>query len=92
MYRVVTAIGAAAAALGGCEAVAFLGGIGENAAQVRADACAPLAFLGVAIDARRNAAPAGDAVISPPDARVPVVRIHTREDWIMALGAAAVFR
>lgn len=89
VYRIATAIGAAAAALGGIDALAFLGGIGENAAAVRASACAPLGFLGIAVDPERNAAPAGDALLSPPDAAVPVVRVHTREDWIMALAGAA---
>jgi acetate kinase len=87
VYRVSAAIGAMTATLAGLEAIAFLGGIGENAAGVRADACAPFAFLGASVDAGRNADPRDDAVISPDRARVAVLRIRTREDWMMALAA-----
>jgi acetate kinase len=89
VYRVVTGAAAMAAALGGVDAVAFLGGIGEHAAGVRADVCAGLAFLGVRADASRNAAPGDDAVISPPGTGVTALRIHTREDWVLALAAVA---
>lgn len=90
VYRVGGAIGAMIAALGGLDAIAFLGGIGENSAEVRGAACAPFAFLGVELDAARNASPAGDAVVSPPGAHVTVLRIHAREDWMMALAALTV--
>ena len=89
VYRLVTRLGAMIAALGGLEALAFLGGIGENAAPVRADACAPLAFAGVALDTDRNRGATDDALISSPSSRVPVFRIHTREDWAIALAATA---
>ena len=59
VYRVVTGIGAMAAALGGVDAIAFLGGIGEHMPEVRADVCAGLAYLGARIDAERNS-PATD--------------------------------
>ena len=87
VYRVSGAIGAMTAALGGLEAIAFLGGIGENAAGVRRDACAPFAFAGVRIDSGRNGRAAGDALVSSDDSAIPVLRIHTREDWMMALAA-----
>jgi acetate kinase len=89
VYRTLVAAGAAAATLGGLEALAFLGGIGENAPEVRGDVCAGLAFLGVRADAARNGPSADDAVISPAGDAVPVLRIHTREDWAMALATAA---
>jgi len=89
VYRVTTAMGAMIAALGGIEALAFLGGIGENTAGVRAEACAPFAFAGVQLDPERNAAPAGDALVSADASRVPVFRIHTREDWMIALAATS---
>lgn len=90
VYRVAGAIGAMTAALGGLDAIAFLGGIGENSPEVRAGACGPFAFLGADLDSARNAAPTGDAVISPRGARATVLRIHTREDWVMALAAVTV--
>ncbi len=87
VHRLVTMLGAMIAALGGVEALAFLGGIGENADAVRADACAPLAYAGIALDPERNRSAAGDALLSVPSSRVPVFRIHTREDWAIALAA-----
>jgi acetate kinase len=87
VYRVVTGIGAMAAALGGVEAIAFLGGVGEHMPGVRADVCAGLSHLGVRIDAERNSVQTADALVSSPLASVAVARLHVREDWIMALAA-----
>ncbi|MEI7455312.1 MAG: acetate kinase [Nitrosomonadales bacterium] len=43
------AIGALAAKAGGIDALVFTGGIGEHAASIRRQICAPLAFLGFAL-------------------------------------------
>ncbi|MHB1242387.1 MAG: acetate/propionate family kinase [Gaiellaceae bacterium] len=45
-YRVAQAVAAMAVALGGVDAIAFSGGVGENRADVRAAIAARLAFLG----------------------------------------------
>ena len=45
-----------AAALGGVDAVAFTGGVGEHDAELRARVVAGLGFLGVGVDERRNRA------------------------------------
>jgi acetate kinase len=87
VYRVRAAIGSMLATLAGIDAIAFLGGIGENASGVRRDVCEPFAFAGVTIDNGKNEAPSGDAVLSADGAAVAVLRIHTREDWMMALAA-----
>jgi acetate kinase len=87
VYRAVAAAAAMAAAAGGLEALAFLGGIGENSVDVRADVSAGLTFLGAHVDPARNDASNADAIVSPPQCAVPVLRIHTREDWMMALAA-----
>jgi acetate kinase len=47
-------IAAMAATLGGIDALAFTGGIGENDAQARAAICAGLSFLGVELDHAAN--------------------------------------
>ncbi|HEU4537809.1 MAG TPA: hypothetical protein VFS00_27000, partial [Polyangiaceae bacterium] len=47
-------VGQMLAALGGADALAFTGGIGEHQARVRADVLAPFAFAGLALDAARN--------------------------------------
>lgn len=43
-----------AAAMGGCDAIVFTGGIGENAAAVRAAILDRLRWLGIEIDPTRN--------------------------------------
>jgi acetate kinase len=45
-YRIACAVGAMAVALGGIDALAFTGGVGEHSARVRDEICARLAFLG----------------------------------------------
>ena len=56
----------------------FSGGIGEQAAAVRARMCEGLEFLGIRLDQARNEA--GDQVISSPDSRVTVRVIRTDEE------------
>jgi acetate kinase len=60
----------------------FAGGIGENAPPIRAEICAGLEFLGVQIDAERNAATA--PVISADGSRARVRVIHTDEEIVIA--------
>lgn len=49
-------IGAFAAEMGGIDALAFTGGIGENDAASRQEICESLGFLGIEVDERRNLA------------------------------------
>lgn len=53
-YRIAQTIGAYTVALGGLDALVFTAGIGENAWYLRRDICAPLAHLGVQLDANKN--------------------------------------
>ncbi|MDP1697546.1 MAG: acetate/propionate family kinase [Xanthomonadaceae bacterium] len=80
------AIAGLAASIGGIDTLVFAGGIGENAAPVRARICADLGFLGIVLDPQRNAAHA--ALISSTDARVQVRVIHTDEERVIALAVA----
>lgn len=56
--RLVQEIGAAAAGLGGVDAIVFSGGIGENAAPVRAMTLEKLEWLGFSLDPEANNASA----------------------------------
>jgi acetate kinase len=76
------AVAGMAAALGGMDTLVFSGGIGEGAAPVRARICDGLGFLGVEIDAGRNAS--NDALVSTPSARVAVRVIPTNEEHVIA--------
>jgi acetate kinase len=81
-YQAKKFIGALAAAIGGLDLLVFAGGIGENAPPIRAEICAGLEFLGVQIDAERNAATA--PVISADGSRARVRVIHTDEEIVIA--------
>lgn len=85
VLEVKKSIGAFAAAMGGLDAVAFAGGIGENSAMVRGEVCRGLGFLGLRLDEERNGArSAGDRVISAEDSRVAALVVFTNEELIVA--------
>ncbi len=90
VYQVKKTIGAFAAVMGGLEAVAFTGGIGENSARLRAACCEGLAFLGIRLDAARNETGAGDREVSSPDSPVKVFALATNEELIVARRAYRV--
>jgi acetate kinase len=87
-YQVKKWIGAFAAALGGLDTLVFAGGIGENAATVRARVCAGLEFLGIDLDEKRNTVNAG--LISAAASRVAVRVMHTDEEQMIARSVCRV--
>ena len=86
VYRLRANIGAMAAVLGGVEAVAWSGPVGEHMPRIRGAASAGLGFLRIAVDPARNARAAGemDLDISAGDARARSFVIRTLEEWAMA--------
>jgi acetate kinase len=84
VHRLRAGIGAMLASLGGIDALVFTGGIGENAPEVRAAACAPFRFLGLALDPKKNARARGDQDVARPDSRVRVLVLRAQEDWAIA--------
>jgi acetate kinase len=89
-YRVRLAIGGLAAALGGLDTLVFSGGIGEHSAEVRAQTCEGLGFLGVGLDPARNAGHA--PVISADAARATVRVLPTDEEATIARATARLLR
>jgi acetate kinase len=87
-YQVKKWIGAFAAALGGLDTLVFAGGIGENAPAVRARICDGLAFLGIAVEDKKNAA--NEGIISTAAGRVVVRVIRTDEEQVIAKTVCAV--
>lgn len=74
-------IGAYCAVLGRVDALVFTGGIGENAAPVRAAALQGLEMLGMALDARKNAAASAELrAIHAASSRVEVLVIPADEE------------
>jgi acetate kinase len=84
VYQVKKTIGAFAAAMGGLEAIAFTGGIGENSSRLREQCCAGLEFLGVRIDPAKNGTGSGDRIVSAGGAPVTVLALSTNEELIVA--------
>jgi acetate kinase len=84
IHRLRAGIGAMLASLGGVDALIFTAGVGENNAQIRAQACAAFPFLGLRLDAAQNAAVTLDSDIATPDSLVRVLVVHTQEDWAIA--------
>jgi acetate kinase len=84
VYQVKKTIGAYAAAMGGLDAIAFTGGIGENSARLRASCCDGLAFLGVSLDREANENGSGDRVVSAADSKVAVLALATNEELVVA--------
>ena len=90
-YRLRKYIGAYAAALGGVDAIAFAGGIGENAPAVRERTMRGLEGLGFALDAKRNAEAKGkEEEISPEGVRSRVFVVPTNEELMIARDAAGI--
>ena len=85
VYRCEREIGSLAAALGGIDALVFCGGIGENARGVRAGICGGLGWMGIAVDAARNAA--NDMRLSTHGAAVTVLTVPTDEEGVIAAAA-----
>jgi acetate kinase len=91
IHRLRAAIAAMAAALGGLDAIAFTGGVGERSPIVRGLAAAGLAYLGVALDPARNEADGpADREIGFPGSGVPSMVIEAREDLEIARGVRSV--
>ena len=89
-HRLRAGIAAMAAALGGLDALAFTGGVGEHSALVRGTAVGGLGFLGLAIDEARNAAVAADADVSTSSARARTLVVTAHEDIEIATQTRSV--
>ena len=72
-YRARKYIGSYLAALGGADAIVFAGGIGENAAEVRAEICRGLAWAGVEIDEAAN-----ERMVGGAEGRITTSALATR--------------
>ncbi len=90
-YRIKKYIGAYAFALGGLDAVVFTGGIGENAAAVRAAALSGLAAMGIELDPSANERSSQEErAIHAAASKVAVLVIPTNEELVIALDTERV--
>lgn len=84
VHRLRHYVGAYAAVLGHVDAIAFTGGVGENAAGVRAAVCETLGVIGVELDPERNAAANAPGVVSSDASAVAVLVVPTNEELSIA--------
>jgi acetate kinase len=93
-HRVRKYVGAYLAAMGGAESIVFAGGIGENAPEVRKRICDGLAWLGLELDAERNAATTGGRAgpISREGSRLAAWVIPTDEELLIARDTVRVVK
>lgn len=84
VHRLRSGIGSMLAALNGCDALIFTGGIGENSKEVRSGACAHLAFVGLELDSAKNAVATADCDMSTVKSDVRLLVIQAQEDWSIA--------
>lgn len=88
-YQVAKFVGSYYVALGGCDALVFTAGIGENDALIRGKVCAYLKSLGVAIDESINEKTHGKLQkISTDDSKFAVMVIPTNEELAIAQDTA----
>ena len=82
VYRIGRELGSLTAALGGLDALVFTGGIGENAAPVRARVCRDAAWLGLEFDESANEG--SRPRISRAESRVAAWVIPANEELMIA--------
>lgn len=84
-HRILKYVGAYAAVLGGLDAIAIGGGVGENAPAVRARLCRGLEWLGVLLDPAANADAVGVAArITGSGSAVSVDVVPVDEEHLIA--------
>jgi acetate kinase len=94
-HRVRKYIGAYAAVMGGADAIAFTGGVGENSAAMRRACLERLEFLGAELDHGKNRDARPDAAtgcceISRTGSRTRLLVVRADEELAMAVEAAAL--
>lgn len=84
--RIIREAGGLIAAMGGIDAIAFAGGIGENDQQLRSDVCKGLGFLGLRLDETTNRHAPNDAItpIHESDSQVEIWVVPTDEGIVAA--------
>ena len=76
--------------MNGVDAIAFTGGIGENAIPVRETVVKGLSYLGVTLDEEANKTRGENKVISTPDSKVTVAIVPTNEELAICQETAAL--
>jgi acetate kinase len=92
-HRLCKYMGAYAAVLGGIDAIAFSGGIGERAPSIRARVCRQLEWLGARLDDAANERAVGsEARISRADSQIEIYCVPVREEEVIVRAALETLR
>src|SRR5688572_7405999 len=83
-------VGSYLVALGGCDVLAFTGGIGENGAAIREAVCRNLDFAGIVLDPHKNNVRGRETKISAVESGAEIWIVPTNEELIVARQAVAV--
>ena len=78
--------------MGGCDAIIFTAGLGENQSKHRQAICDQLSCFGVKVDPELNKKMVGgnEGKISAPDSKVEVYVIPTNEELVIARDTQAI--
>ena len=88
--RVVRYIGQYYVELGGVDALTFTAGIGENDAAVREEIIKRLGFMGIKINAEKNASRDDEVILSTNDSTAAVLKVATHEEVMIARDVQAL--
>ena len=77
-------IGAYYLVLGGCDAICFTAGIGENASETRELVADKIKALGTVLDCKRNKYQGEEMIISKKRSRIKLLMIPTNEEVMIA--------
>ncbi len=83
-------IGSYLVILGGCDALVFTGGIGENGIAFREAVCRNLGFAGIELDKNKNNVRSSETKISSVESNAEIWVLPTNEELIVARQTLAV--
>ena len=83
-------VGAYLVALGGCDVLAFTGGIGENGIDLRAAICRNLEWAGIVLDPQKNQVRGKETKVSSVESDAEIWTVPTNEELIVARQTEAV--
>jgi len=82
--RIVDYVAAYYVYLGGCDAICFTAGMGENLKHLRLNVAKRLAVLGVEIDEKLNDTFSDERIISTPNSKIKLYIVPTNEEVMIA--------
>src|SRR3954468_21165593 len=85
-------VGSYLVALGGCDLIAFTGGIGENGVAIRAAICRNLNWAGIELDQEKNNTRGSETKISSDRSRTQIWIVPTNEELIVARQTVEVLK